>query len=79
MPLTSRLDPEQAHQLAIFTMRHRLIRKQLQADPESLVILFPHDHHRFVIIIICYCVVSSQGIKSVGYYISEPNWNCCRL
>ena len=38
MPLTSRLlDPEQAHQLAVFTMRHRLIRKQHQADPESLV------------------------------------------
>lgn len=38
MPVTHRLlDPEQAHQLAVFTMRHRLIRKQHLADPESLV------------------------------------------
>ena len=38
MPVTHRLfDPEQAHQLAVFTMRHHLIRKQHQADSESLV------------------------------------------
>ncbi len=37
MPFTRRLDPETSHQLAVFTMKHCLIKKQQNPDPESLV------------------------------------------
>ena len=37
MPFTRRLDPETSHKLAVFAMKHCLIRKQHKADPESLV------------------------------------------
>nr|CAG4637134.1 EOG090X08P9 [Ceriodaphnia reticulata]SVE73024.1 EOG090X08P9 [Ceriodaphnia reticulata] len=36
MPFTKRLDPETSHRLAVFAMKHCLIRKQLKPDPESL-------------------------------------------
>nr|SVE76473.1 EOG090X08P9 [Daphnia longispina] len=36
MPFTRRLDPETSHQLAVFTMKHCLIKKQRNPDPESL-------------------------------------------
>lgn len=37
MPFTRRLDPETSHGLAVFAMKHCLIKKQLKPDAESLV------------------------------------------
>jgi len=37
MPITSRLDPETSHNLAVTAMKYRLIRKQPQPDPDTLV------------------------------------------
>lgn len=37
MPFTRRLDPETSHRLAIFAMKHCLIRKENTPDSESLV------------------------------------------
>jgi hypothetical protein len=37
MPFTRRLDPETSHKLAVFAMKHCLIKKQVKPDPESLV------------------------------------------
>nr|CAH0105392.1 unnamed protein product [Daphnia galeata] len=36
MPFTRRLDPETSHQLAVFTMKHCLLKKLWNADPESM-------------------------------------------
>nr|CAG4647175.1 EOG090X08P9 [Megafenestra aurita]SVE92478.1 EOG090X08P9 [Megafenestra aurita] len=36
MPFTRRLDPETSHKLAVFAMKHRLIRKEAKPDPETL-------------------------------------------
>lgn len=36
MPFTRRLDPETSHGLAVFAMKHCLIKKQLKPDAESL-------------------------------------------
>lgn len=37
MPFTRRLDPETSHRLAVFAMKHCIIRKQREPDAESLV------------------------------------------
>ncbi len=37
MPFTRRLDPETSHKLAVFAMKHCLIKKQVKPDPESMV------------------------------------------
>lgn len=42
MPIAHKFDPEDSHRLAVFAMKHCLIRKQKQPDPETLVI-----HHDF--------------------------------
>nr|SVE85583.1 EOG090X08P9 [Daphnia pulicaria] len=36
MPFTRRLDPETSHKLAVFAMKHCLIKKQVKPDPESI-------------------------------------------
>jgi len=36
MPIAHKFDPEDSHRLAVFAMKHCLIRKQKQPDPETL-------------------------------------------